>query len=217
LQARLHLELAVIYTQRYETHIALGHGQMAYAGWHSLQNSVEMARTAFVLSDAYRMAKKPEKAEVFLELASSLFTQLEYGPSYCLIAYEQGLLYLQHRKYEAAQQWFMIALEEGFRLNHAYYIAMSRHSLGIAQTELHQYTNAEANLKAAIPLWEQLENWFYLTNTYHALGYLEGRKGNIVLAENRLKKALIISTKIPDLAVRQWIEQWIIDTIAELK
>lgn len=217
LRARLHYTLAAAYAHREEIPAALEHAQMSYARWYMLKNSLEMARTAFILADIYRTVRGPQKAKDFLEIASLLFTQVDYNPSYCLLAYEEGLLYLEHLKYEAALQWLNIALEEALRIEHVHYIAMSYHSIAIAQIALQQYREAQANLKRALSRWEQLENPLYLANGYHALGYLEGLRGNIKYTREYLHRALESCSKIPDIALRQLTENRITETLAEFK
>jgi tetratricopeptide (TPR) repeat protein len=217
LHAQLHQALGAAYVHFGETHKALGHGQTAYGLWHRLANNVEMARTSIVLADACRIAQRPNQAERFLRLASSLFARTDYAPSYCLTAYEEGILYLQSGDHEAARQWLTIALEEARVLDRPHYVAMSQHSLAIAQIELHMFLEAETNLHDALAMWERLENWFNQANIYQALGYLEGQRGNTLQAHRWLQQALELCPRIPETPFRDMIETLIQETIDEIK
>ncbi len=216
-QAKLHRALALAYAHRGETRASLGHGQTALACWHKLNDKFEMAQAAFTLAVACRAANRLEQGERFLKLAASLFTQTEYALSYCLIAYEEGVLYLHRGEHEIAQQWLMIALEEAVKLDHRHYIAMCHHSLGITLIELKDYGDAEVNLRKALSGWEELKSLFYQANGYHALGYLEAQQGNLTKAHDWLNRGLALCPQIPDMPLRQMTEQLIVDTIAELK
>jgi tetratricopeptide (TPR) repeat protein len=175
-----------------------------------------MARTSIMLADACRIAQRPHQAERFLRLASALFARTDYAPSYCLTAYEEGILYLQNGDHEAARQWLTIALEEAHVLDRHHYVAMAQHSLALAQIELEMLAEAEANLHNALAIWEKLENWFNQANVYQALGYLEGQRGNAIQARRWLQQALELCPRIPETPFRDMIETLIKETIDEI-
>lgn len=216
LQMRLFSALTFVFTRRHETQAAISYGQMAYAYWHQTNNPLEKARTAFMLADAYRNAGNLGQADHFLEEAASLFTQVDYAPSYCLIAYETGVLYLYRQEYVSAQQWLMIALREAARSEHPYNLALCYHSLGIAQTGLKQFSEAECSLREALMIWEKLDHAYHRAHAYHALGYLEGQRGNTQQALEYLNVALTKSLGIPEMPARHMVEQLIRETITEL-
>ncbi len=216
LQMRLFSALTFVFTRRQETQAAISYGQMAYIYWHKTGNILEAARTALMLADAYRLAENLAQAERFLEVAASLFTQVEYARSYWLVAYETGVLYLHRQEYVSAQQWLTLALREAGKLEHSYNRALSYHSLGIAQTELKQFSAAEQSLEAALVIWERLDHLHYRAHAYQALGYLEGQQGNVQAALDYLHAAQRVCSQTPEMQARQYLEQLINDSIAEL-
>lgn len=216
LRARLYSELTGVFTRRHETPLAIGYGQTAYAYWHKTSRVLDKARTAFMLADAYRVAGHLGQADHFLEEAASLFTQVEYARSYWLIAYETGLLYLNHQEYVSAQQWLTIALREAGKLEHPYNLAVSYHSLGIVQTGLKQFDEAAKKLLVALAIWEELDHPYYYAHAYQALGYLEGQRRNkpqaLIYFDDALREAL----RVPEMQGRETLQQLIRESIAEL-
>jgi tetratricopeptide (TPR) repeat protein len=216
LQAHLDQSVSVAHRHRGDTVAALAYGQIAYARWHKLKDTLQMARTAFMLADALRIAQRDSQAKRFLDLSATLFAQTNYAPAYCLIAYEEGVIYLKRGEFDAAQQWLTIALDEANKLDHLRLAAMSRQSLAIAQTELENYTQAEKNLRFVLSLWEKLQDSFYQANAFHALGYLEMCRGNKIRAQEWLQQGLNTCNQVPEMPFRQMIEQLINETILEL-
>jgi tetratricopeptide (TPR) repeat protein len=217
LQAHLDQAVSVAHRHRGDTVAALAYGQIAYVRWHKLKDTLQMARTAFMLADSFRIAQCDIQAKRFLDLSASLFAQTDYAPAYCLIAYEEGVLYLKRKELDAAQQWLTIALDEANKLDHLHLAAMSRQSLAIAQIELENYVQAEKNLRQVLLLWEKLQDWFYQANAFQALGYLEMRRGNKTRAQEWLQEGLNICNRVPAMPFRQMIEQLINETISELE
>jgi tetratricopeptide (TPR) repeat protein len=216
LQMRLFSALTFVFTRRHETRTAMGYGQTAYAYWHKTGNAIEMARTTLMLADACRLIENLVQADRFLEVATSLFTQMEYNPSYCLIAYETGVLYLYYHEHATAQQWLLLALREAEKTGHSYNLALSYHSLGIAELGLEQFDEAEDYLQKAHVLWDKLDHHYHHAHVYQALGYLEGQRGNIRLAQSYLTAALKKCALAPDMQARQILETLIRDSISEL-
>jgi tetratricopeptide (TPR) repeat protein len=216
LQMQLFTALTFVFTRRQETQTAINYGQMAYIYWHKTGNVLETARTALMLADAYRLAENMAQAERFLEVAASLFTEVEYARSYWLIAYETGVLYLHHQEYVSAQQWLMLALREADKLDHPYNLALSYHSLGIAETGLKRFDAAAKSLQSALSIWEKLDHLHYRAHVYQALGYLEGQRGNIQEAFDYLHAAQRVCSQTPEMHAREYLEKLIADSIAEL-
>jgi tetratricopeptide (TPR) repeat protein len=214
--ARIYSELVGVHTRRHETLTAIGYGQTAYCYWHKKGKLLDKARTAFMLAEAYRIAGHLRQAEYFLDEAASLFNQANYSPAYWLITYETGILYLHLRKYQYAQQWLMIAVQEAAKLEQVHNLALSYHSLGIALTGLKQFDEAEKQLQAALAIWEQLDHHYHYAHAYHALGYLEGRRNRIQQALDYFETALRESNKIPGAQAKQTLQQMIRETLAEL-
>jgi tetratricopeptide (TPR) repeat protein len=216
LRMRLFSALTFVFTRRHETHLAISYGQTAYAYWYKTNDVLEMARAALTLADACRLAENLVQADRFLDLAASLFNKVEYAPSYFLIAYETGVLYLHHQEYVSAQQWLIIALREAAKTDYSYNLALAYHSLGIAQIGLKQFDQAEKQLLEALAIWEKLDHRYHHAHNYHALGYLEGERGNKKQALEYLYTALNECLETPEIQAQHVLEQMIRSTIDEL-
>jgi tetratricopeptide (TPR) repeat protein len=217
LKAALHeaISLAYIKAPRTTT-LAIGHGQTAYVYWYRLENKLEMAKTAYILSAAYRFAGQLEPAKKWLERASALFEKTDYSRQHTMLAYEQGSLHLQQKDYEAAEQWLNIALEEAIQIGSVDYEACAYHGLGIAQSGLGQFAAAEKNLERALKAWETVGDRYELASAYHAIGHLHHRQKNFVTAREWFNKGLEICKGIPQQSQREFMEKHIHDTLDEI-
>jgi len=159
LKAALHQSLSLANIHTRETVAAIEHGQIAYVYWHYLKNDLERAKTLYLLSAAYRFMWRLKQAEELLQKAAEGFENTSYNRQYTFLAYEAGALYLQRKEYEAATQWLMMALREASNIDYTALIISSQHGLGIAQTGLGQFDEAEANLQHAINGWQTIKNY----------------------------------------------------------
>lgn len=216
LKGALHQSLTLAYTYRYEYEAAIEHGQIAYVYWHFLGNEMEMAKTLYLLSAAYRFMWRLQRAEDLLQIASEQFGNTDYNRQYSMLAYEAGAVYLQRKEFEVAAQWLILAQKEAITIDYSQVIAASTHALGLAQTGLGQYTVAAKNLNQAIVVWEKLDNFYELANAHQALGNLENKRKQPERALESLQKALELCMKTPPSNQRTWLEGHIRETIDEI-
>lgn len=217
LKAALHEALSLAYIKAAQTTaLAIGHGQTAYVYWYRLENKLEMAKTAYLLSSAYRFAGQLESAKKWLERASTLFEKTDYSRQHTLLAYEQGSLYLQQKEYEVAEQWLNLALDEAIQIGSVDYEASAYHALGIAQTGLGQFAAAEKSLERALEAWKTIGDRYELASAYHAVGYLQFRQKNFVSAREWFHKGLEVCKGIPQQSQREFMEKHIHDTLDEI-
>jgi tetratricopeptide (TPR) repeat protein len=211
LKAALHQALAVVYMQRVETYEALGHGQMAYAYWHYLDNQAQKDRSAYVLANACRLAQRYEQAERFL----NLITQKDYTRQYALFCYEKGVLCYEQKDYDSAHHWLSLALTEFERLKLSQHIASAKHALAILFTEIGRYSDARVNLDDALAAWNKMNNLYEQAVIYHAIAYLELQQGGKIKARSLLENSLALCKTLPDSPLRRSLEELIWETIAE--
>jgi len=216
LKAFLHQSLSLAYIYRRETVDAIEHGQIAYVYWHYLGHELELAKTLYLLSAAYRFAWRLKRAEDLLQIAARSFENTAYNRQFAILAYEAGAQYVQSKDYDTAIQWLLIALREAVTIDVTHLIASSYHALGIAQTGLGYYEEAEANLKQAITKWEKLNNYYELANAHQAMGNLENKRRQPENALTWLQKALELGMHTPPSYQRTWLENHIRETIDEI-
>lgn len=217
LRAAAHQILATAYSFMEDTRAALGEGQTAYARWRKLDNKHGMADTTLRLAVQYWRIGRLDLADLFLKRAQSYYLATESARQYGLSAYGEGLLAHRREEHNAAEQWFQQALREFQHLNRTYDIAMSHHSLGLAQTGLRKFAEARSNLEIAMQLWESLKNWHELASACQAMGYLEGQAGRQAEALAWLDKALAMCQRIPQMPNRERLERDIRETIREIQ
>ncbi len=216
LKASLHQSLTMPYMYARQSVKAVEHGQLAYIYWQYLGNSIEAAKTLYLLASAYRFAWNLERAEQMLEIAASFFETTAYNRQYPLIAYEEGALHIQRKNYDIAEQCLKLALQEAIESGSLYLIASSQHALAIAQTELNQYEAAENNLRQGFMLWENLGDDYELASAHQAMGRLENKRGNPKSAYKWLQASLLLCEKLPLNGEREWLTNHIQATIAEI-
>jgi tetratricopeptide (TPR) repeat protein len=216
LKAALHQSLLLAYLHTRETVAAIEHGQIAYIYSHHLGNRLEMAKTLYLLSAAYRFAWLLERAEGILQFAAEKFEKTDYNRQYAFLAYDAAALHLLNKEYNDAAQWSTIALSEAINIDIPYLITASHHALGIAQTGLGQYQEAEQNLKYAIKGWEKLNNYYELVSAHQAMGNLDNKRREPENALLWLQKALELCMKTPPSSHRTWLESHIRETIEEI-
>lgn len=217
LKAETHQTLALGYIYTGETTAAIEHGQIAYIYWHSLKNSVGLGRTLYVLSAAYRFIWALKRAEELLQMAAEYFSNTDYMRQYTFLAYETGALYIQRKDYEAARQWLKIALGEAINIDYTALVVSCQHGLGIAETGLGGFDEAERYLLEAIQGWERLKNPYELANAYQALGNLENKRKRAKSALKHLEKAKALCEKLPPSNQTTWLEGHIQATIDEIE
>ncbi|HEX2906237.1 MAG TPA: hypothetical protein VHO69_05210 [Phototrophicaceae bacterium] len=197
LRALAHQTLATVYGVVEDWPLALGHGQTAYFYWQHQKDHLGMAQTAFLIAVIYRKMRRFDLATFFFDRSQESFAQTNYTRQYGLNAYEEGVACLQTNDYEAAEQWFQMALQEFNQLSSPYDLAMSHHGLGLALTGLRHSENARQHLKQAIFLWQQLNNQYEQANAYQAMAYLEGLEGHRETALAFIERAERECRKLP--------------------
>jgi tetratricopeptide (TPR) repeat protein len=216
LTAILHQALCLAYLTSRQESKALEYGQTAYGYWSGQKNTLEMAKTAFLLSSTYRSARQFKLAATWLDLAAEHFEDTEYIRQHVLIAYERGVQYREQDNLDAAQQWLEITLQEAITINWVAYIALSHHMLGIIQGKLGQYEKSEVNLKQSLHYWQNLNDVYEFTAVHHAMGWLEIKRQNYPEARHWLNRGLDLCERIPNAFQRTYMERLIRETIQEI-
>ncbi|NWF68667.1 MAG: tetratricopeptide repeat protein [Chloroflexi bacterium] len=205
---QLHQALAMAYNHRGETDQALGHGQMAYAYWLKMNDTVQMARAAFTLSQVCRIARLFPQAVLFLNVSRTLYAQNPSGARHAVLDYHQGLIYLDQENYVEAADWLHYALQELSRLNQQHFhVAAAQHSLGIALVHLRRFDEAQANFEAALTIWQEQQNDYEHANLYYALALMEKLRGNTAQAVISLKQALAVCVRVPPSSLRTRLQE----------
>lgn len=163
----------------------------------------------------YRAALK--RADVYLEQAAACLSETDYRWQFTVLAYEQGVLDLQCRDYEAAEQAFTTALEEAQRLKIDTYVTIARHGLGLAQTHTGRRSEARTNLGIVLEAWHKADNRYEEASTLQALGYLEQCEGNREQALEHLKQALSLCDELAEVPQTEALRQHINDSLAEVQ
>jgi tetratricopeptide (TPR) repeat protein len=170
--------LAVAYSYSGDLPAALGHGQMAYAYFYRLGDSLGMGRAMYSLSQAYRLIRRFEQAKRTLELAKTHYSETDNPRQYAGLAYAEGLLLLNCGEYESARQWLELAVKEARTLEHPHYLAKHLYGLGLAEIYLESFDSARKHLRAALAIWLKEKNLYEEANVNYALGFLEYKSGN---------------------------------------
>lgn len=176
---------------------ALGYAQTAFSYWRSQRNFLPMGQTAFVMAVIHRKLGRFVIAEACLHVAQAAFARTSYTRQYGLSAYEEGVHCLKQGQPETAEQWFNLSLNEFLGLDSPYDVALARHALALAQTDLKQFDTARQNLRQVIVQWEHLHNQFELASAYQALAYLEGLAGNLAAALDWVERADVECQQLP--------------------
>lgn len=223
LKGDLHDALARAYISVADTKRAIGHAQTAILYWMPQDDPAELGRVAFTLAIAYRNAALKHnapaglmQADFFLEFAGERVAGSEYAWQYALLAYERGSLCHQRGDYEAAVQWYGNAFDEARQLNRLPIMAISQHGLGLALTELGNFEEARARLKAAFAHWQELGKHFEQASVMQALGHLENLAGDKRAARLHLLRARKMCSRLPPNQQRDILGRLIDDTLDEL-
>ncbi|NWG18626.1 MAG: hypothetical protein HXY41_18550 [Chloroflexi bacterium] len=209
--------LATAYVFIEEWTLALEYSQAAFLYWLRVGETLYLAQTAFLIAVIYRKMRRFALAKQFFQLSRNASANTGYVRHNGLSAYEQGVLSLEQQDYAAARNWFQSAYGAFKNLEGPYDIAMSHHSLGLAETGLGLLESARENLIIGASYWEQLENDYELANAYQALAYLEGRAGNIEAGLKWLEKADKVWGRVPSfITKRERLRKAIDDTRNEL-
>jgi tetratricopeptide (TPR) repeat protein len=157
-----------------------------------------------------------DQAYAYLDLAAEKLSATEYGLQFTVLAYEQGVLDLQHEDYESAEEAFSEALAEAQRLKIDMYVTVARHGLGLAQAHSGKRAEARENMLAALEAWRRQNNRYEEVSVLQALGYLEQREGNRQQALEYLNQALTLCDQLEKVPQSEAMRQHIDDTIAEV-
>lgn len=223
LSAALHDALAFAYVQVGDTAQAIGHAQTAY--FQSLRTGIpnDIGHAAYTTAMCYRVAALFSQvkhcltqADYFLTQARSILAQTDQKWQHVLLTYEQGILYLQSKDYEAAEQWLTLTLAEAQGLGILYHIAIAHHALGLVQTSLKKFDDARESLQQALGLWKEMNNIFEHLSLLQALGYLEGLAGNKEIALHHLTTAEEACQKLDPTTFRALLLARIRGSIVEL-
>jgi tetratricopeptide (TPR) repeat protein len=217
LKAQAEETVLLAYIHQRETAKAIEHGQIAYILWHHLDNRLEMAKTLYLLSVAYRTELMLGRAEALLQIAADFFENTEYNRQYIILAHDTAVLYLLQKEYEPAAQWATVALREASSIDVKAHIVSSHHVLGLAQTGLGQYDDAAKNLQQAMKGWEELNNYYEIASTRQAMGNLENKRKHPAEALKWLEVALEWCKKAAESRQRDWLEDHIRATIDEIE
>jgi tetratricopeptide (TPR) repeat protein len=188
LWAETHKALALAYNIRHETIHSLAHGQTAYCYWRAINETIEMARTAFTLAQTYRLAKRFDQAKRFLELSRGLYAKNPSNTRFAALDYEEGMLCYDLEAYEEAEQWFKYAYNEFRRQNQPYQQAAALHTLATTYIYLGLYEKADIYFNEALKIWGELDNVFEQAHLYYAKATMEKMLGN---TQNCIKYARI--------------------------
>lgn len=169
------------------------YAQVAYERQGELlsPNRHQMARTALMIAESYRALKRFDEALHYCDLALAHVDapDTQSDRLYGLIYHARGLCYFNSGQTDdslRALEDLNRALEHFQKLNSAYYLALGRHSLGLALAwspdALHKQT-ARDHLTYAHDFWEKIEKRYPQAEALYALA-------NIAEAETQLDAAL---------------------------
>lgn len=173
----LYQTLAFLYNAWGEFARAIEQAQSVYRYWQRQNNHYEAALSAYATAVAYTRLDHIEDGLHWLDISAQHFAKSKFKGQYALIAFETGNVHYQQQAYEAAAQWWQIALDEAVKRNYPPTTAVFRHALGMVQIRLGDYAGAEDNLKQALDFWRDRDP-AQTGHLYHTLAFLEGTRGN---------------------------------------
>ncbi len=216
LMAGLYQAMSLAYLTGREGNQALGYGETAYGYWLKLENKIELGKTAYLLAAIFRSAEKMTISETWLEIAAQHLEATPYDRQDILIAYERGSYFRDNGEYEIARQWTQIALQEAIQIGWTTYIALAYQLLGIIYGKQMLFTEAETSLKHALIHWNNVGDVYEQTAVHQAAGWLEIRRQDYVAAKHWLNEALVLCEHIPNEKQRNYMENLIRETLAEI-
>lgn len=207
LYARLYQALAYAYLFWGEYERSLDRAFHAYQHWVDNQNAEEAGLSAYAIAIAYCSLKHYDHAVTWLETAARHFSSTEYKRQHILISGEMGTVYFLFHQFDAAVQWYQMALDEARQIQDDYSAAMIQQGLGAVLIYQDKYELAEQSLKQAYTFWDKVHEPRQIAQVYHTMAYLTGRKGDQATALHFCTQAMQTLVQIPESHYRTFMTE----------
>jgi len=214
LLAHLHFKLAVIYTQRAQTDLGLGHAETAYGYWTQLRHTTEQDRTLQVMAEACWVAGNYDLAKYYLSRSLSRYTNEFLSAT---ADYHDGAIAYMSEDYDTArtsQEKALLTFQQldGF----PYLTGAAHHALGLTYIQQQAFTKALRSLRDAMKIWLELDNLFEQANALYGLGFMEERQGHFSSAREYYLEALDRLAPLPASALTDDLRENINENLDQL-
>ena len=193
--AKLNRAFAYAFARQGEFEQALEYARLAYNYWVNTRNKVETGIVAYAMALSYRFKKELDVAEHWLIVAGENFSQTRFPGQYAIIACERGNILMMIEDYPAAYEWLTIANNEAQILD-AHTRANIQHSLGIVETHLGYYEDAEDNLNLSVRYWQDVDNGNQIAHVLYAFAFLAYKQNDFDEAIRQLDESEAIYAEV---------------------
>lgn len=198
LNAKLYQVLAYIYMYREVGDKTVRLGELSYHYYVPLNNHLEAAQSAYVVALGYQIKKDYQQCIHWANIAADEFARTNYRSQYCSTSLLTSSTYIYIEDYESGIQWAEQGLNEAHLLQSDHYSGYANIYIGLSQTYLKNWAEAEKHLLKAREHFEVNNNIEELAHLELNIAFLEAKRRDFNDAKQRLNAVLETFNQMPE-------------------